>query len=173
MKRFTVIIILASALNAFGQDTETGKKIFSDNCAICHTIGKGRLIGPDLAGVDKRREKDWVLGFIANSAGVIASGDKIANALFEEYNKLAMPAHEFSGSEMEDLYAYLAKAGEEMIAAATIEPAVASSVPQTLEANIQAPPWFIAAISFIGIVVLVLLAVIFMLVRMVRRLSRG
>ena len=31
-----------------------GEQIFKTNCVSCHTIGGGRLIGPDLEGVTKK-----------------------------------------------------------------------------------------------------------------------
>lgn len=171
MTRYAVILILASAVSAYSQDPEHGKKIFTDNCAICHTIGKGRLIGPDLAGIGERREKDWVLAFVSNSGEMIASGDKTAVQLFEEFNRLTMPAHDFSEAELENLYAYLVSEGGQQAVAAVAEPEPVAEVPQTLEANAQPPSWFIAAISFIGGVVVVLLVVIFMLLKMVRQLA--
>ena len=31
---------------------DTGEKIFNETCVACHTIGKGKLIGPDLANIE-------------------------------------------------------------------------------------------------------------------------
>jgi len=31
-----------------GKAAETGQDIFLNNCAACHSIGKGKLVGPDL-----------------------------------------------------------------------------------------------------------------------------
>jgi hypothetical protein len=36
-----------------------GEQIFVEKCTACHTIGKGRLVGPDLSGVTTRREESW------------------------------------------------------------------------------------------------------------------
>ena len=38
-----------------GQETA---QYFRQNCASCHTIGGGRLTGPDLKDVTKRKERD-------------------------------------------------------------------------------------------------------------------
>lgn len=153
-------------LQAFGQQVENGKTLFNDNCSVCHTIGKGRLVGPDLAGVDQRREKDWIFSFINNSGELIASGDATAKALFDEF-KLAMPSHDFSNSELEDLLSYIAQAAAETPVAAV---EITSSPVETLQANMEAPSWFILSLSFIGVVIGALLVVIFMLLKMVRRL---
>ena len=34
---------------------ESGQQIFQKSCAACHSIGGGRLVGPDLAGVNDKR----------------------------------------------------------------------------------------------------------------------
>ena len=40
---------------------ETGKALFqSKGCVACHTIGKGKLVGPDLKGVTNRRDQEWI-----------------------------------------------------------------------------------------------------------------
>ena len=64
-----------------------GEKIFKQNCTACHTIGGGRLVGPDLSGVTEKREDKWLKSWITNSQDLIASGDADAIAIFEEYNK--------------------------------------------------------------------------------------
>ena len=38
---------------------ELGEEIFQSKCSACHSIGGGRRVGPDLAGVMERRTKDW------------------------------------------------------------------------------------------------------------------
>jgi cytochrome c2 len=30
---------------------DEGEKIFRMNCGACHSVGKGKLVGPDLLGV--------------------------------------------------------------------------------------------------------------------------
>ena len=57
-------------------------------CAACHTIGKGKLIGPDLKGVTERHERDWLYSFIRSSQTMIKNGDEVAVKLFEENNKI-------------------------------------------------------------------------------------
>lgn len=49
---------------------------FKANCAGCHTIGGGKLVGPDLKGLKERvPSRDWVLGFVKDPAGTIARDD--------------------------------------------------------------------------------------------------
>lgn len=72
---------------AFAEDPVTD---FKQNCSSCHTIGGGRLVGPDLKDVEKRQERDWLLKFIIDPAGVIDSGDEYAAKLVQEANNARM-----------------------------------------------------------------------------------
>jgi len=84
-----------------------GEQIFKANCTACHTIGGGRLIGPDLEGITKKRKEDWLKQFINSASDFIASGDPDAIAIYEEYNKMAMTSFYFSDEDMEALLGYL------------------------------------------------------------------
>jgi len=57
----------------------------------CHTIGGGKLVGPDLKGVEERKDREWLLGFIVNPSGVLASGDAYALKLKDEAGGVVMP----------------------------------------------------------------------------------
>ena len=93
-------------LNIFPQNDD-GAQIFKTNCISCHTIGGGRLIGPDLEGITKKRKTDWLKKWINSSSDLIASGDADAIAIFEEYNKVAMTSFYFEDEDMDALLAYL------------------------------------------------------------------
>ena len=63
----------------------TGESLFtSRGCTACHTIGSGRLVGPDLAGVTQRRPDAFVIGMIVNPDSMLANNDD-AKALLGEY----------------------------------------------------------------------------------------
>lgn len=76
-------------------------------CAACHTIGKGKLIGPDLVGVTERLDRAWLIRFIRNSQEVIQSGDPYAVKLFEEYNKIPMPPVDYTDEQINILLDYI------------------------------------------------------------------
>ena len=76
-------------------------------CAACHTIGKGKLIGPDLKGVTERREEAWLISFIRSSQTMINNGDPIAVQLFEEYNKIPMPDNNFTDEQIKGILTYI------------------------------------------------------------------
>lgn len=85
----------------------SGEELFQANCVSCHNKDARKLIGPGMAGITKRRKKEWIIAFIKNSQALMASGDKEAIALFDQYNKAVMTSFMFSNEEMEALYKYL------------------------------------------------------------------
>lgn len=89
---------------------ESGKDIFQKSCAACHSIGAGRLVGPDLKGVNERRPEDWLLKFIKSSERLVKSGDKTAVALFEEF-KMPMPDQALSDDQIKKVLAHVKEAG--------------------------------------------------------------
>lgn len=80
-------------------------------CKACHTIGGGRLVGPDLKGVTERREEAWLLKFIKNSQEMVLAGDPIAVQLFEEYNKIPMPPNPLTDDQIRDILLYIEAGG--------------------------------------------------------------
>ena len=85
---------------------EPGKEIFQQRCMVCHSIGEGRLVGPDLAGVNDRRSEDWLLKYIKSPQTLVNSGDKTAIALVEEY-KVVMPDNALSDGQIKAVLAHI------------------------------------------------------------------
>lgn len=84
-----------------------GKTIFNANCKTCHKLDQ-KYTGPALRGLTDRRSIDWSKSWIKNSQVLIATGDAQANALYKEYNNLAMPAYEFlSDDDLTNLLSYI------------------------------------------------------------------
>lgn len=77
-----------AAWPAHAQDTPD---YFRQNCMNCHTIGGGRLTGPDLKDVTKRKDREWLASFMMNPKGVIDSGDAYAKKIMEESRNVPMP----------------------------------------------------------------------------------
>lgn len=82
------IISVAPGATAAAQDADA---FFKNNCAACHTIGGGRLTGPDLKGATTRRDREWLRAFIPAPIKKIESGDPYALALQKESYGLVMP----------------------------------------------------------------------------------
>lgn len=112
-KFVSICLITISLLVSFSvsaQDTEKGQKLFKGNCASCHALDK-RLTGPALAGVADRVPKpseEWLIKWIKNSGDLIKAGDAYAVKVFEEYNRVPMPAQSVSDQDVKDILAYIA-----------------------------------------------------------------
>lgn len=65
---------------------------FKQNCVSCHTIGGGRLTGPDLKDVTARRDHAWLLRYMPNPKALIDAGDPTAVQLFQEARGVLMPS---------------------------------------------------------------------------------
>src|SRR3990167_2837865 len=123
---------------AFAQ--ESGKQIFQRSCAACHSIGGGRLVGPDLKGVNDKRPEDWLLKFIKSSQKLVKSGDKTAAALFEEFNKMPMPDQALSDNQIKKVLAHIKETGGSAAAGketAALPPQAAAPVAEAQPGEIQ------------------------------------
>ncbi len=86
---------------------QPGEQDYQTLCAACHTIGGGRIIGPDLAGVHDRRSAAWLMEFVQSSQSMIQAGDPDAVALFEEYSNLLMPDPLLSEAQIADVLSFI------------------------------------------------------------------
>lgn len=85
---------------------QDGEQLFQQ-CKACHTIGQGKLLGPDLLDVSKKRDAVWLKNFIKSSQAMIKSGDADAVALFEEFNKLPMMDYNLPDADINALIKYI------------------------------------------------------------------
>ena len=74
-------------------------------CTSCHTFGKGKLIGPDLAGVTDRRDDAWLRKWLKDPPGMIAT-DPTARKLLEEY-LTPMPSYGLTDKEVDRIINFL------------------------------------------------------------------
>jgi cytochrome c2 len=84
-----------------------GEELFQSTCAACHTIGGGRLVGPDLAGVTERRSQVWLNKFILSSQAMVKNGDADAVAVFEQFSGIVMPDFPLAEAQVTQLLAYI------------------------------------------------------------------
>ena len=87
-------------------------KLFQNNCAACHTMGKGALVGPDLKGVTARRPHEWLEQWIAAPDAVLAKKDPYAINLLHQFHDVPMPNLGLSASDVDAVLAYLDYAAE-------------------------------------------------------------
>ena len=97
----------ASAAPVPAQLAEEGQTLFQQQCASCHTIGSGKLVGPDLLGVTQRRDPEWLRRWILAPDKMLAEGDPTATQLLQEYNNVPMPNLGLTEQQVEALIAYL------------------------------------------------------------------
>jgi cytochrome c len=70
----------------FAQDqVKLGEDTFkSKGCGACHSIGKGKISGPDLLGVTERRDEEWLKKWLKNPDTMVFT-DPIAKEMLQEY----------------------------------------------------------------------------------------
>src|SRR5256886_3206563 len=79
---------------------DQGEYFFQSQCSVCHSVGQGDKMGPDLAGVTARRDRAWLARYITAPDKMLAEGDPIAVALFEKYQYARMPNLRLSSDEV-------------------------------------------------------------------------
>ena len=56
---FVLAVAFTLPIHAQEPDIGKGKSLFNMNCAACHKLNK-RAVGPALAGVSQKYEKEWL-----------------------------------------------------------------------------------------------------------------
>ncbi len=95
-----------------------GKKLFRQNCAMCHTMDSQKLTGPGLEGILERVPSiTWMKEWILNSDKVTASGDAYARKIKEENGNAAMTVYEgtLSDTDMNALIKFITGKSEIVI----------------------------------------------------------
>lgn len=84
-----------------------GQAMFKRLCAGCHTIGQGDRVGPDLKGLAERRDRDWLIRFMADPEKLRRANDPIAADLVKNFPTVRMPPLGVSPNDASDLLAYI------------------------------------------------------------------
>ena len=88
-----------------------GAKLFkTKTCYTCHTLGKGKAVGPDLKGIFARRDEAWLRKYISDPV-MMTREDPIARQLKAEF-KTQMPKVAMTPEELDQLLAYLKEAAK-------------------------------------------------------------
>ena len=128
---FFLLLIFSFSSHSQDLDINKGKSLFNSNCAACHKLNKN-LIGPALAGVSEKYEKEWLYTWIKNSSAMIKSGDERAVAIWEEYNKAAMNAFpQLSNEDIDNILAYTDYKPEPVVAATDLSSGTIQLEPQS------------------------------------------
>ena len=82
-----------------------GKADFESKCLACHSVGQGRKLGPDLAGVTRRRNDAWLDRWLKSPEKMLET-DSEAKVMLKEYNNLPMPNQNLSDAEVRQYLRY-------------------------------------------------------------------
>jgi mono/diheme cytochrome c family protein len=108
LKKSHLIVLLAILMFSFTQQQDyEAEKTFKQNCSSCHTIGQGKLSGPDLKGVSERRTEEWLLKFIKSPKSSIKSRDETALSLYYEYGQILMPNQNLTDQQIKEILKYI------------------------------------------------------------------
>ncbi|WP_439880111.1 c-type cytochrome [Pontibacter sp. MBLB2868] len=168
-------LLLVSATAVQAQDAVAGKAIFEGNCTACYSID-AQVVGPALKDAHKRRGDEWLTKFIKNSQELVQSGDKDAVALYNEFNKIQMPAfgNSLSDEDVANVIAYIKAESDkpaEVVADASTPPAAGpdAAVPAGAEeevAFLDLPPVLLFTFALAGAIILLIVLVLVMLFRL-------
>jgi len=138
-----VVVLACLSLMNVAPAQASGETDFTTYCGACHSIGQGRLVGPDLAGVHDRRSQDWLERFVKSSQSLIKSGDAQAVAIAAEFNNMIMPDAIISEAQIKDVLSYIQGAGSGAVAAGATEAAggetAAAPAVETVPEPVAAP----------------------------------
>lgn len=75
---FVGVLCVAGTLFIGTIAAQSVEEDFATNCSSCHTIGGGPQFGPDLKGLSERQTREWLMEWMMDPLGVLASGDPYA-----------------------------------------------------------------------------------------------
>lgn len=159
----SITLLFSATFGAVAQDGDAaaGETLFKNNCAQCHAATSETVVGPGLAGVDTRRDLAWLVKWINNPNGVIASGDKYAVELYEKFNKTPMTAFpSFGEAEVKNILAYIKKANEAPAAAAPADGTAAAPAEGSTGGGTFFSVVLVALLVIMGLVLVALLAIL-------------
>lgn len=128
IRKLAAYFTLAICTSTLSVEAQDGAALFKQNCGVCHTVGKGKLVGPDLKDVHTKRKEEWIIKFVKGSQALVNSGDADAKAVFEENGKVVMPDQNLTDDQIKTLISYIGEqsGGAPEPVAASTEPAVAA-----------------------------------------------
>ncbi|MCC9166117.1 c-type cytochrome [Pontibacter harenae] len=143
---------------------DAGEALFKNNCASCHSAGSDVVVGPGLQGVTQRRSTSWLQSWIKNSQALIQSGDAQAVAIYNEYDKQAMPSFAaFSDDEVNSILAFI-ESGQGVAQAPAAGPPGAEAGENVGTNAIGAVGGYLDIVLVVLIIVLIVLVVVLLLI---------
>jgi len=142
--------LLFTSFSQIASTQEPGEQVFNTICFACHTIGGGRLIGPDLAGVHEKRSQEWLEKFVKSSQSMINAGDADAVALFEEYSSLLMPDAVATDEQIRQVLIYIESQSSGVMPSAVVDEPVTPAEPATEEEILAGQELFQGNLRFVN-----------------------
>jgi protein SCO1/2 len=112
-----------------------GENLFKTRCSVCHTIGtesvrtvgglesierNQRRMGPDLLHVVHRRDRAWLVRWLADPEQMLAEKDAIAMQLYSEWGEVLMPNLRLNEVEVNALIEYMDAEGRRVQQSASV-----------------------------------------------------
>ncbi len=156
--------------NAVG-NPEAGSKIFKQYCAVCHSTGTNKIVGPGLEGVTSRVPQpaaEWMHKWIKNNAALLKT-DTYAQKIFADNGKVSMTVFDgtLTDAQIDDVIAFLANPPKEEETAST---SAAQGATAATPANNEDEGTHTTIILLIVIVTLLILSLV---LRSVRKTLQG
>ena len=97
MKKIILSLALLTATTLMA-DVEAGKKVYKENCEICHTVNGGSALGPDFNMVSYTRHKEEIAAYAKDPYSLFKAFGHSANA---------MPTLPLEDKQFEDVADYI------------------------------------------------------------------
>jgi len=89
--RRPLYILISLVCIAVAGRAQDAADFFRQNCVSCHTVGGGRLTGPDLKNVTQRKEREWLVEYLQSPQAMLDKGDPYGLKLQQEARGVVMP----------------------------------------------------------------------------------
>ena len=140
-----LMTVICLGLIQASQAAQSGEQVFQSRCTACHTIGKGKLVGPDLKGVISRRDEGWLIRQIKEPDSLIAENDPIAMQLVKEANGMPMVRLGLTDAQVSAVISYLQSIEQQAV--------VASGLPSQYVPTVIISVVLLIVLTLIGLIV--------------------
>lgn len=117
-----LLVVLVGCGDGGGEEMasiEAGRQLFNEKCFVCHTIGRGGRIGPDLEGVTERRTREWLVDWIMEPQEM-ARTDTLGQRIASEFEG-QMVSMSLEEVQVHQLLDYIAAVSEGRVSETPIE----------------------------------------------------
>jgi mono/diheme cytochrome c family protein len=106
MKLKSIVITVSMTVCSLALNAQDGAALFKQTCSACHSIGKGKLVGPDLKGVNSKRTEAWIINFVKD-AKAFSEKDADAKAMVTEFGYPMPPLPNVPEADIKAIIKYI------------------------------------------------------------------